>query len=381
MPGPLSGYRLIEMGGVGPAPIGTTLLADLGADVIRIDRADGARESNPVPAEVDVVGRSRRSIRVNLKHPEGVEVVLRLVETADGLIEGFRPGVMERLGLGPERCTERNPRIVFARMTGWGQDGPNASVAAHDINYIAAAGALAHLGLAGEPPIPPLNLVGNGVGGVFLALAVASALLEAQRSGQGQVIDVAMVNCVASLMSVFHGLRACGFFDASGAETPQTAAAHFYSTYMCADGKYISLGTVEPKFYQQFLDIMGLAGDEEFLRQQDRSLWPRLKDRLKVLFLTRTSSEWCEMFEGRDVCFAPVLTIEEAPHYPHNASRRVFLDVGGLLQPAPAPRFSRTTLEDPTPPVIPGQHTRPILESLGLSKDDIERRLVNGSVA
>jgi alpha-methylacyl-CoA racemase len=310
-----------------------------------------------------------------------VETLLTLVEHADALVEGFRPGVMERLGVGPDVCLARNPKLVFGRMTGWGQDGPYAQAAGHDINYISLAGALAHFGRAGEPPTPPLNMVGDfGGGGMLLAFGVVCALLEAQRSGAGQVIDAAMVDGSALLMTFFYGLEALGAFDQDhrGANLLDTGA-HFYDVYRCKDGEYISLGSIEPQFYAELLRLAGLADDAEFQQQMDKDLWPVLKGRLEVLFLQKSRDEWCQLMEHTDVCFAPVLKMRDATTHPHNVHRGTFIELGGKVQPAPAPRFSRTAPEVTQLPANPGQHTREVLADWGFSADAVEKLISVGA--
>jgi len=358
------------------------MLADMGAEVIRVDRppkqaAPGvARDGNR-----DVLQRGRRNVALDLKHPDGVATVLDLVEQADAIIEGFRPGVMERLGLGPEVCLERNPKIVFGRMTGWGQDGPYALAAGHDINYIALAGALAHIGRAGERPTPPLNLVGDfGGGGMFLAFGVVCALLEAQRSGRGQVVDAAMVDGTATLMTMFWAFSSMGIHDASqrGVNTLDTGA-HFYDVYECADGEHVSIGSIEPQFYAELMRLTGLAGDEQFARQFDQAQWPALKLRLADVFRTKTRAEWCELMEHSDVCFAPVLRMDEAFAHPHNVARGTFTEVGGVRQPAPAPRFSRTTPTLGQEPALPGEHTRAVLADWGVPADRVDELIAGGA--
>jgi alpha-methylacyl-CoA racemase len=379
MSGPLTGYRIIEFAGIGPAPFASMMLADMGAEVIRIDRA-GSSTDKPV---TDVMLRGRRSVAVNLKHADGVAAVLRLIETADGVVEGFRPGVMERLGLGPDDCAARNAKLVFGRMTGWGQDGPYAHAAGHDINYISLAGALAHIGRAGEGPTPPLNLVGDfGGGGMFLAFGMVCGILEAQRSGQGQVIDAAMVDGSASLMTFFWALKHSGAFneDSRGTNLLDTGA-HFYDVFQCADGKYVSIGSIEPQFYAELLRITGLGHDTEFARQYDSTLWPQLKTRLREVIAGKTQAEWCALMEHTDVCFAPVLTMSEAALHPHNVTRQTFVEQAGLTQPAPAPRFSRTGGELSHPPARPGSHTREVLASAGYSSVDIDRLIADGAAS
>ena len=383
MAGPLAGYRIIEIAGIGPGPFCAMLLADMGADVVRVDRAERASgDSSAAPPYYDVMGRGRRSIAVDLKNPDGVETVLKLVETADGLIEGFRPGVMERLGIGPEQCHARNPKLVFGRMTGWGQDGPYAAWAGHDINYIALAGCLAHIGSTDGPPVPPLNLVGDfGGGGMFLAFGVVCALLDAQKSGRGQVVDAAMVDGAAVLMSMFHGFRATGMWTNERGSNLLDTGSHFYDAYECSDGEYVSIGSIEPQFYAELLRITGLSDDPEFAKQMDRSAWPGLKQRLREVFRTKTRDEWCALMEHTDVCFAPVLTIDEAAGHPHNVARKTFVEVGGISQPSPAPRFSRTHAELSRPPSNVGQHSDDVLSDwLGMGGDEITKLHESGAV-
>ncbi|MFM7094240.1 MAG: CaiB/BaiF CoA transferase family protein, partial [Actinomycetota bacterium] len=326
--------------------------------------------------------RGRRNIAIDLKNPDGVEALLALVESADAIIEGFRPGVMERLGVGPDVCLARNPRIVFGRMTGWGQNGMYGQAAGHDINYIALAGALAHFGRVGEMPTPPLNMVGDfGGGGMFLALGVVAALLEAQKSGKGQVVDTAMVDGTAILMTMFWAMKNVGLFDenAPGTNLLDTGA-HFYDVYRCKDGRYVSLGSIEPQFYAELMRLTGLEGDAEFAKQMDRSQWPHLKARLTEVFLQKTQAEWCAIMEATDVCFAPVLTMSEAAHHPHNVERKTFVEHHGVTQPAPAPRFSRTSGELTLAPAHAGQNSREVLERWGFAADRVEALLASGAV-
>ena len=382
MSGPLTGYRIIEIAGIGPGPFAAMLLADMGAEVIRVERAQNVRGPAPDTPHFDVMLRGRRNIALDLKQPDGVATLLDLVEKADALIEGFRPGVMERLGVGPDECLARNPKLVFGRMTGWGQDGPYAQAAGHDINYISLAGALAHIGRAGEAPVPPLNLVGDfGGGGMFLAYGVVCALLEAQRSGKGQVVDTAMVDGAAVLMSMFWSFRTMGVHDenARGTNLLDTGA-HFYDVFECSDGTYISLGSIEPQFYAELLQRTGLTDDPEFAQQMNKAMWPKLKDRLREIFLTRTRAEWCAEMEMTDVCFAPVLTMGEAAQHPHNIARGTFVEIAGIAQPAPAPRFSRTAAEIASAPAHPGQHSREILTDWGIASDRIDALLAAGAV-
>jgi alpha-methylacyl-CoA racemase len=382
--GPLDGITVVEIAGIGPGPYGAMLLADLGADVIRIDRSSAVNAmgvADPATPPADLLARGRRSVGVDLKHPEGVAAVLDLIAEADVLVEGFRPGVMERLGLGPDVCLERNPRLVYARMTGWGQDGPYAAAAGHDINYIALAGALEPLGRAGEQPTPPLNLVGDfGGGGMLMAFGVCAALVEVSRSGQGQVIDAAMVDGAASLMSMTWSFKHMGIWNDERGTNMLDTGAHFYDTYETADGKYVSIGSIEPQFYAELLRLTGLEG-EELPRQMDKSAWPALKVRLAEVFRTKTRDEWCELMEHTDVCFAPVLTMDEAPVHPHLAERGTFTEVAGLVQPAPAPRFSRTPGAVARPPAHAGQHTDEVLAEQGLSAERIAELRAAGAIA
>lgn len=382
MSGPLTGYRIIEIAGIGPGPFAAMLLADMGAEVIRVDRAGAVRGPLPDGPHYDVLLRGRRNIAVDLKHPDGAEALLTLVESADAIIEGFRPGVMERLGVGPDECLARNPKIVFGRMTGWGQHGPYAQAAGHDINYISLAGALAHFGRAGEAPVPPLNMVGDfGGGGMFLAYGVVCALLEAQRSGKGQVVDTAMVDGAAVLMSMFWAFKSIGMHDenARGTNLLDTGA-HFYDVYRCSDGNYVSIGSIEPQFYAELLRLTGLEGDADFAKQMDKASWVPLKSRLTELFAQKTRAEWCEIMEMTDVCFAPVLTMSEAAEHPHNVERGTFIDVAGTTQPAPAPRFSRTVAEVASPPAHAGANTSEVLADWGVAADQIDAWLAAGVV-
>ena len=380
--GPLAGKRIIEIAGIGPGPFAAMLLSDLGAEVIRVERAGAVRGPTPDKPAGDVSLRGRRNVAIDLKHPDGVATLLDLIESADGLIEGFRPGVMERLGVGPDVCLARNPKLVFGRMTGWGQDGPYAQAAGHDINYISLAGALAHFGRAGQAPVPPLNMVGDfGGGGMFLALGVVAALLEAQTSGQGQVIDTAMVDGTAVLMTMFWSMQAAGIFDEQNPGTNLLdTGAHFYDVYECSDGRYISIGSIEPQFYAELMRLTGLEGDEQFARQMDATQWPELKVRIAELFKTKTCDEWCELMEMTDVCFAPVLTMSEAAQHPHNVERQTFIELGGTVQPAPAPRFSRTAAEVTQLPAHAGEHTREVLADWGVNAERIGQLLDSGAV-
>lgn len=379
--GPLAGIKIIEIAGIGPGPYGAMLLADLGADVIRIDRAGNVSGGDPDTPPGDLLARGRKSVGVDLKHPDGVATVLDLVAGADALIEGFRPGVMERLGLGPDVCLERNPALVYARMTGWGQEGPYGPAAGHDINYIALAGALEPLGRAGEQPTPPINLIGDfGGGGMMLAFGVCAALLEALTSGQGQVIDAAMVDGAASLMTMTWSFKAMGMWTSERGTNMLDTGAHFYDTYETSDAKYVSIGSIEPQFYAELLRLTGLEG-EDLPSQHDKSQWPALKERFAAVFRTKTRDEWCALMEHSDVCFAPVLTMDEAPHHPHIAERGTFTEVAGITQPAPAPRFSRTPGSIERPPPHAGQHSDEILAAAGLSEERIAELKASGAVA
>jgi alpha-methylacyl-CoA racemase len=382
MAGPLSGYRIIELAGIGPGPFAAMMLADMGAEVVRVERAKAVHGPAPDTPHFDVLLRGRRNIAIDLKHPDGVRTLLDLVGSADGLIEGFRPKVMERLGIGPDVCLQRNPRLVFGRMTGWGQSGTLAEAAGHDINYISLAGALAHFGREGQAPVPPLNMVGDfGGGGMLLAFGVVCALLEAQRSGHGQVVDAAMVDGSAVLMSMFWSFKSIGLFDETRRGTNLLdTGAHFYDVYRCADDEYISIGSIEPQFYAELLRLTGLQDDPEFAKQMDKSTWPHLKQRLADLFATKSRDEWCSVMEATDVCFAPVLTMTEAARHPHNVARGTFVDSAGATQPAPAPRFSRTPGEIAAPPAHPGQHSVEILRDWGFDAARIDELIASRAV-
>ncbi|MEI2639915.1 MAG: CaiB/BaiF CoA-transferase family protein [Microthrixaceae bacterium] len=386
--GPLTGFKVIEIAGIGPAPFTAMMLSDMGADVIRVDRSASVFGGDPAAPPLELFNRGRRSIGLDLKSPEGVEVLLELVEGADALIEGFRPGVAERLGFGPEVCLERNPKLVFGRMTGWGQDGPYALTAGHDINYIALAGVLAHLGREGEKPTPPINLVGDfGGGGMLLAFGTVCALLEATKSGKGQVVDAAMVDGSATLMTMMWAFKSLGFWNNERGTNLLDTAAHFYDTYECADGQFVSIGAIEPQFYAELLKCTDLeasysADSMDLPNQMDRTAWPEMKDRLAGIFRTKSRDEWCEIMEGTDICFAPVLTMDEAAKHPHNVSRGTFTEVAGITQPAPAPRFDRTPGEIQRPPSHAGQHTDEILgEWLGADAERIVGLRSSGAVA
>jgi len=373
MAGPLQGIRIIELAGIGPGPFAGMMLADHGAEVIRVDRP-GAR----IDAR-DPLLRGRRVIGVDLKSAEGKALVLDLVKSADALFEGFRPGVTERLGLGPAQCHAVNPRLVYGRMTGWGQFGPYANAAGHDINYIALAGALHAYGRAGEKPTPPINMVGDfGGGGMMLAFGMVSALLHAKTTGQGQVIDCAMTDGAAALMAMIWGFRANGIWkDERGVNLLDTGA-HMYDTYECADGKWISIGSLEPQFYALLLEKTGLKDDPDFAAQMNAAQWPALKDRLTTLFKTRSRDEWCADMEMTDVCFAPVLSMAEAPQHPHNAARGTFVEADGVMQPAPAPRYSATVSD--VPRMTKAADTDAILAELGYDASRVDALKAAGTV-
>ncbi len=388
--GPLRGVKVLEIAGIGPAPYCATLLSDMGAEVLRVDRPQAVRsalapglsaEEDPIHQPGDLLVRGRRSAAVDLKERSGVEVVLRLAERADVLLEGFRPGVTERLGIGPDACLARNPRLVYGRMTGWGQEGPLARAAGHDINYIALAGALHPIGRPGEPPPPPLNLVGDfGGGGLFLAFGVVCALVEREGSGRGQVVDAAMVDGAAHLMTFIHGMRHMGLWSDARGQNLLDGAAPFYDCYETSDGRYVSIGPVERPFYELLLAKLGLAGGE-LPRQHDRSAWPGLKERLREIFRSKTRDEWCALLEGSDVCFAPVLSLAEAPAHPHLAARRTFVEDHGQLQPAPAPRLSRTPGAIQGPPARPGEHTDAALADWGFDPSEIAKLRESRAIA
>ena len=372
--GPLDGIRLIEFAGIGPGPLCGTFLGDLGADVVRIDRPGGTNAPG-------AGSRSRRSIALNLKDPRGIELALDLVAGADGLFEPYRPGVMERLGLGPDVCLARNPRLVYGRMTGWGQDGPLAHAAGHDINYIALTGALHAIGEHGGGPIPPLNLVGDfGGGTMLLAFGMVCGLLEAARSGQGQVVDTAMVDGASMLMAMLYGMKDQGMWTNTRGDNMLDGGAHFYGCYECSDGRHVSIGSIEPQFYALLRETLGLD-DAAFDAQHDKTGWPDLKRRLADVFRTKTRDEWVAIMEGTDICFAPVLDLDEAPRHPHNTARDTFVDVDGVVQPAPAPRFSRTPAGVPRGAPAVGGDTDDVLAQAGRTKDEINALRQAGVVA
>lgn len=363
--GPLDGVKVLEFAGIGPGPFCGMLLSDLGADVVRIDRKGGGRASR-----TDITSRGRRSVALDLKNPEAVEACLKLMEGADALLEGFRPGVMERLGLGPEVALKRNPRLVYGRMTGWGQFGPYAKAAGHDMNYIAITGALHAIGTR-DKPIPPLNLVGDfGGGALYLAFGLLAGVIQARATGTGQVVDCAMSDGAASLMAMFYGFKAAGIWTEERRANMLDGGAHFYDTYQCSDGKWVSIGSIEPQFYALLLEKTGIT-DPAFQAQHDRAAWPDLHDKLAAVIATKTRDEWTEIMGGTDVCFAPVLTMDEAPSHPHNTARQTFVELDGVVQPAPAPRFSATPGAIQAPPPGIGEHNEEALADWGFSAGDI----------
>ena len=368
--GPLSGKRIVEIAGIGPGPFCAMLLADIGAEVVRVDRASAVPDIMPDSPNLDLLNRGRRSVGVNLKTPEGIETVLKLVQESDALIEGFRPGVAERLGIGPEECLARNPKLIYGRMTGWGQEGTYSSMAGHDINYIALSGVLGMIGREGGKPIPPVNLVGDfGGGGMLLALGICAALVETAKSEKGQIIDAAMTDGSALLSTMMHSFKAMGMWGDRGTNLLDTGAP-FYDVFECADGEFISLGSIEPQFYSELLRITEIDQSEN-PKQMDRAGWAEMKSKIGDAIKGKTRSEWEELMEGTDVCFAPVLSMDEAYEHPHNKQRNTFIEIAGVMQPAPAPRFSRTPASVSSPPPHAGQHTEEVLAGLGLTKDEI----------
>jgi len=372
--GPLNGYTVLELAGIGPAPMGGMMLADMGAEVIRIDRTGGM-------VMKDVSTRGKKSVAVNLKDPNGLETLLRMVENADVLIDPYRPGVCEKLGIGPSACLARNPKLIFARMTGWGQEGPLAQRAGHDINYIAITGALYAMGRKDEKPVPPLNLVGDmGGGGMLLVNGVLAALLETANSGKGQVIDVAMVDGAAQLMWMFHSFEAMGMWDATErGSNILDGGAHFYDTYECADGEYISIGSIEPQFYALLKERAGLT-EEDFGAQNDQSQWSVMKEKLTTVIKQKTQAQWSEIMEGTDVCYAPVLNFLDAPKHPANIARNTYIEVDGVVQPAPAPRFGRTPSEVRHGGHDVGQDTDSVLAEMGFGEQELVSLRSDGSI-
>jgi alpha-methylacyl-CoA racemase len=378
MPGPLEGLRAVEIVGLGPGPFCGMLLADMGAEVLRVDRVEAARAVDRSKPATSAMDRGKHAIGVDLKHPDGVETLLRLMESADVFFEVFRPGVAERLGIGPDVALSRNPRLVYGRLTGWGQDGPYAQAAGHDIDYIALAGALEPLGRAGEKPTPPINVLGDFAGGgMLLAFGIACAIVDRARTGQGQVVDAAMVDGAALMLTPFYGARASGFWGERGTNHLDTGAP-FYEVYETADHEFVAVGSVESKFYAELMSRLGL--DVDLGAQYDKTRWPDEKKRMAEMFRTKTRDEWCALLEGTDACFAPVLTPLEAPDHPHNRARGTFLELAGVPQPAPAPRFSRSAPATPAAATHPGADTETVLTGWGFDADEVERLRAAGVV-
>ena len=378
--GPLAGITVVEIAGIGPGPMAAMMLGDLGADVIRIDRIRPQGLDRLIDPKYAVHNRSRRSIAVDLQKPGGAEIVLRLADKADGLMEPFRPGVAERLGIGPTVCLQRNPKLVYGRITGWGQEGPIAKAAGHDINYIALTGALHAIGRKGDKPVPPLNLVGDfGGGGMLLAFGMVCGLVEAMKSGKGQVVDAAMVDGAAALFGSIFGMHAGGFWQDEQGMNMLDTGAHFYEVYETKDGKYVSIGSIEPQFYALLLQKLGLDG-ADLPAQMDRTAWPAMSKRFATIFKGKTRDEWCAIMEGSDVCFAPVLSIAEAPKHHHAAARGAYVDVGGAIQPAPAPRFSRTPADSPRVTPGHGAHTDEVLAAAGFATTEIAAFRASGVI-
>jgi alpha-methylacyl-CoA racemase len=370
--GPLAGIKVVELAGIGPAPMAGMLLADLGATVLRIDRAAPSRLGIDRPRRFDLLLRGRHAIALDLKAPEGRALALCLIDQADALIEGFRPGVTERLGLGPEECLARNPRLVYGRVTGWGQEGPLAHAAGHDLNYIALIGALSAIGRYGQPPTPPLNLLGDFAGGaMYLVFGLLAGIIEARQSGKGQVVDAAMVDGAASLMMATHGMVASGLARLERGTNFNDSGAHFYEVYECADGEWVSVCAIEDKFYAELLRRLEI--DPATLPpQMDRERWPEAKEKLAAVFRTRPRAEWCALLEGTDACFAPVLRLDEAPEHPHNRERGTYVEIDGIVQPAPAPRFSRSAPAMPIPPQPLGPETAEAALAAWLDAAEVE---------
>lgn len=382
MTGPLTGTRVVELAGLGPAPFAAMVLADLGADVVTIDKATTCVGSLPDSVKHNVYGRGRRSVGVDLKHPDGVDVVARLCDRADVFIEGMRPGVAERLGIGPDVLCARNERLIYGRMTGWGQDGPLAPRAGHDIDYIAVAGPLAHIGRAGQPPTVPLNLVGDfGGGGMLMALGVCAALVERAASGRGQVIDAAMVDGAALLLAPVFPAYAMGYWHPERGTNALDGGAPYYDCYQCADGEWIAVGALEPQFYAQLLIGLDLDGADDLPDQNDEAQWPALKERFAAIFRGRTRAEWVARFDGMDACVAPVLSMAEVAEDPHLRARGTYVERDDVLQPAPAPRFSRTEPTLDRPPAPPGFHTREVLADRGFTETQVAALLAAGAIA
>ena len=374
--GPLTGIKVIEMAAIGPVPFCAMMLSDMGAEVIRIDRLT----QKGTGSSANVLYRGRKSVAFDLKNSIALDSTLRLSDQADVILEGFRPGVMERLGLGPEVCLERNPKLIYGRMTGWGQSGPLSHAAGHDINYISIAGALGSMGYADRPPAPPLNLIGDfGGGAMYLLAGILAAIVERNSSGKGQVVDAAMTDGTASLLSPFYGYMAMGMWSTERYSNRLDGGAFYYGSYECSDGKYISLGSLEPQFYALLLEKCGIT-DENFKEQSDQEAWPIKREKMEALFKTKPQQEWCGILEGTDVCFAPVLNLKEAPDHPHNKTRQTFVKVQGVTQPAPAPRFSRTQGKIQSPAALTGENTEEVLSDWGFSDSEISNLKMNNMI-
>lgn len=381
--GPLKGVKVVEMAGIGPGPFSAMMLADMGAEVIRVDRKTPARGRDAAifkQDRADVINRGRRSVAVDLKAKGATEAVLKLVAKADVLIEGFRPGVMERLGLGPDVCLARNPKLVYGRITGWGQDGPLSNVVGHDINYISISGALGSFGPSDAPPVPPANLVGDFGGGLGHAYGIVCALLEARTSGKGQVVDTAMCEVSGILAAYLFGLKAKGRWDAGRGKNMLDGGAHFYGSFECSDGKYISVAAIETQFYAALMELTGLKNDPEFANQLDQGQWPKLRKKIAAFIKTKPRDHWCKLLEGTDACVAPVLDLDEAPKHPHNRARETYAKLDDVMQPTPAPRFSRTKPKLDLPPPFVGEHTDAVLKEWGFSSADIDTLKASGTI-
>lgn len=381
MTGPLAGLKVVELAGIGAGPHCAMMLADLGAEVIRVDRPVDAGLGVPIEPKYDLILRGRRSLAIDLKNKAGRDIVLKMIDEADALIESFRPGVVERIGLGPDLCLARNPKLVYARLTGWGQDGPYAQMAGHDINYIALSGVLHAIGSRGGKPVPPLNLVGDfGGGAVYCAFGIVSALLSAQRTGKGQVVDAAMVDGAAALLTMVVGFQRGGIWSMQRGDNIVDGGAPYYATYETADARYVAIGAMEHKFYDLLLEKLDLSDDEKMRPHTDRSLWSHQREKFSTIFKQRSRDEWCAILEGTDTCFSPVLSIEEAANHPHIKSRKTYREMNGVVQPAPNPRFSSAPELVPSAPAALGQHSREVLLEFGVLPDEIEALLMAGVV-
>ena len=372
--GPLAGLRIVELAGIGAGPHCAMMLADMGADVVRVDRPAASGLGVPIEPKFDLVLRGRRSLAIDLKNEAGRDAVLHMIDQADAVIESFRPGVVERMGLGPEICLRRNSKLVYGRLTGWGQDGPYAQMAGHDINYIALSGVLHAIGSRGGPPVPPLNLVGDfGGGAVYCAFGIVSALLHAQRTGHGQVVDAAMVDGAAALLTMVVGFQRGGIWSSNRGDNIVDGGAPYYAAYETSDGRFVSIGAMEEKFYDLLLSKLGLEGEADMRPHTDRSKWDSQRERFAACFKARSLDEWCALLEGTDTCFAPVLTIDEASRHPHLRARKTYIDLNGVNQPAPNPRFSASPCGQSGPPAALGQHSREVLADWGIPGQTIDK--------